>query len=117
MEKVLAHLSAHPYIYGTGAVLLIAVLFIMNITTYERHIIRNYFKSIFFPRRERFQNQDVIAGGEKIADTVSREHCQMLKDQLDVYEKLKITHKGVPIENLDETIAAMKDYFVLYNCE
>jgi hypothetical protein len=117
MEKLLAHIGAYAYIYGAAAVLFIAVVFIMNITTYETHIIRNYIKSIFFPRRESFQNQDVIAGGEKIADTVSWEHCQKLKEQLDVYEKLKITHKGVPIENLDETITAMKDYFVLYNCE
>lgn len=117
MEKAFAHLSAYRYLYGVTAVLVIAVIFIMNITTYHTHIIRNYFKSIFFPRRESFQNQEVVAGGAEIPDTVSREHCEKLKEQIDNYEQVKITHKNVPIANLDETLTVMKEYFVSYNCE
>jgi hypothetical protein len=117
MEKALAHLSHHRYIYGAALVLLIAAIVIMNVNTYETHVIRNLVKTTLFSRREGFQNQEVVTGGMKIADTLTQDHCQKLKEQLDVYEKLKITHKNVPIENLDETITLMKEYFVSYNCE
>ena len=117
MEKVLAHLSAHPYVYGAAAVLLVAVILIMSINTYETHVIRNLFKSMFFLRRENFQNQEVVASGAKVADRLTQEHCQKLKEQIEAYEKVKITHKDAPIANLDETLTLMKDYFVSYNCE
>jgi len=117
MEKVLAHLKAHPYIYGAAVILLIAVILIMNINTYATHMIRNFFKATFFPRRERFQNQEVVAAGAKVADKLTQEHCNKLKEQIEAYEQVKITHKDVPIQNLDETLTLMKEYFVSYNCE
>ena len=40
-----------------------------------------------------------------------------LKEHIDNYEKVKIQHKGVPIENLDETLRFMKEQFVSFNCE
>jgi hypothetical protein len=90
----------------------------MSITTYETLVLRNLVRTFLFPKRreEGFQNQDVVTGGMKIADTLAREHCDKLKDQIDAYEKVKITHKDVPIQNLDETLTLMKDYFVSYNC-
>jgi hypothetical protein len=117
MEKVLAHVYAHPYIYGIAVALLISVIVLMSINTYEAHVLRTLIKNIFLPRGEAFQNQEVVASGVKIADTLTQENCQKLKEQIDVYEKLKITHKDVRIENLDETLKLMKDYFVSYNCE
>lgn len=117
MEKVLAHIYAHPYIYGTVVVLVIAVIAVMNTNTYEAHVLRTFFKNTFLPRHEGFQNQQVVAGGAKIADTLTQENCQKLKEQIDAYEKVKITHKDIRIENLDETLKLMKDFFVSYNCE
>ena len=117
MEKALAHLSHYRYIYGAAVVLLIAAIAVMNINTYETHVMRTLIKNTFFPRYESFQNQEIVTGGMKIADTLTQDHCKKLKDQIDVYEKLKITHKNVPIQNLDETLTLMKEYFVSYNCE
>jgi hypothetical protein len=120
MDRVLAHLTAYAYIYGTIIVcILLLVVAVMNITTYETLVLRNLVRTVLFPKREGegFQNQDVVTSGMKMADTLTREHCEKLKEQIDTYEKLKVTHKDVRIENLDETLTLMKDYFVSYNCE
>jgi hypothetical protein len=120
MEQVIAHLTRYSYIYGISiACIVILVIAVMNITTYETLVLRNMAKTFFFPRKEGYQNQnqDVVTSGMKIADTLTREHCEKLKDQIDAYEKVKVTHKDVPIKNLDETLTLMKDYFVSYNCE
>jgi hypothetical protein len=118
MQGVQAHLTKYAYIYGVAIVSLVVIVYIvMNVNTYETHVMRNLFKSTFFPRREPFQNQDVVTGGMKIADTISREHCEKLKEQITNYERVKIQHKDVPIQNLDETLTLMKEYFVSYNCE
>jgi hypothetical protein len=120
MERVLAHLTAYSYIYGIIIVcILILVVAVMNITTYETLVLRNLVRTALFPKRgeEGFQNQEVVTAGMKMVDTLTREHCEKLKDQIDAYEKVKITHKDVPIENLDQTLTLMKDYFVSYNCE
>jgi hypothetical protein len=118
MERVLAHVSKYAYIYGVAIVsLIVIVVIIMNVNTYETHVMRNLFKSVFFPRKEGFQDQQVVTGGIKIVDTISREHCEKLKEEIANYERVKIQHKDVPIQNLDETLTLMKEYFVSYNCE
>ena len=118
MQQILAHFTAYAYIYGIIiACIIILVIAVMNITTYETLVLRTLVKTALLPKVEGYQNQEVVSSGMKIADTLTREHCKQLKDQIDVYEKLKITHKDVPIQNLDETLTLMKDYYVSYNCE
>ena len=121
MDQILAHLTKHAQIYGiVFVVLLVALLVIFKLETYETHVIRNLFKSAFrgvFGTKEGFQSGDIVAGGAVSPDNMNRDTCKALKEQIAQYEKVRADHKDVPIQNLDETLAQFKEYFVNYNCE
>jgi hypothetical protein len=118
MEKIRSHVTAHATLYGAAAVALVLfILAVMYVDTYTTYTLRTKIKSFFLGRREGFQDQNVVAGGANIADSITREHCAKLKEQIENYDKLKEQHKGVPIANLDETLDMMKQLFVSYNCE
>ena len=118
MEKIRSHVTAHATLYGIAAAgILLFVVAVMYVDPYTTYTLRNKIKGFFLGRREGFQDQNVVAGGANIADSITREHCAKLKEQIDSYTKVKEQHKGVPIANLDETLDMMKQLFVSYNCE
>lgn len=115
MDKILAHLTTHAQLYGiVFAVVLIAIVFLMNTKIYEIYLIRKSIESIFVSKSEGFQNEEAVEG------TILASHpdaCKALKEQIAQYEKVRAEHKDVPIQNLDETLAQFKEYFMNYNCE
>lgn len=115
MEGVLAQ---YAQIYGIAAIcLLILILVVMNVNTYETLVIRNLFRSLFIVKKEGFQSGDIVSGGAVHPDKINRDTCASLKEQIKNYEQVKVLHKDVPIANLNETLAQMKEYFVSFNCE
>ena len=115
MDQILAHLTKHAQIYGiVFVVLLIAIVFVMNTQIYEVYLIRKRIESMFVSKSEGFQNDEIVAGGILSSHP---DACKVLKEHIENYEKVRAEHKDVPIQNLDETIAQFKEYFVSYNCE
>jgi hypothetical protein len=114
MQQVLAHLSAHPYIYASIGIILILVVIVMMVDRYETLMIRNLFT---FAKHEGFQNEEEVANAAVPPITIPQEYCEGIKKELANYEEIKITHKNVRIQNLDETIAMLKNFIVSYKCE
>ena len=108
MQEVLAHLTAQPYIYATIGLILVLIVIVMTVDRYETLMIRNLFT---FGKREGFQNEEVPPV------KIPQEYCESLKKELANYEEIKITHKNVRIQNLDETITMIKNFIVSYKCE
>lgn len=75
---------------------------------------------VFVKMRDGFQDMTAtVAGGAAHMPSklsAPKESCEVIKKQLDIYTDLKLTH-GSPIENIDNTIAQMKESLRNYGCD
>ena len=100
----------YPYLYAIGALILVFVIIVNTTNKYDMHIFWNMFRV----KKEGFQT---VSGGQEMSETMIREACENMKLVISNYDKLKIQQKDTPIENLDEMLRVLKEYFVSYDCQ
>ena len=104
------HLMKYAYLYAIGAIILVIFIIVQRTSKYEMHLFWNMFRL----KKEGFQ---AVSGGQEMSEAMIRDACENMKLVISNYDKLKIQHKDTPIENLDEMLRVLKEYFVSYDCQ
>ena len=100
----------YPYLYAIGALILVFVIIVNTTNKYDMHIFWNMFRV----KKEGFQT---VSGGQAIPDPLIKETCEKMKMVISNYDQIKVQHKDIPIQNIDETLRVLKEYFVSYDCQ